>query len=67
MTIRQPRYSKDEFAQRGDEMYDSQIRSQIDEQSDRGRIVAIDINESETMPLIGMQLLRGYDFYEFRQ
>ena len=67
MTIRQPRYSKEEFAQRGDEMYDSQIRSQIDEQSDRGRIVAIDINESETMPLIGMQLLRGYDFYEFRQ
>jgi hypothetical protein len=43
MTIRQPRYSKEEFAQRGDALYDSQIRSQIDEQSDRGRIVAINI------------------------
>jgi hypothetical protein len=26
MTIRQPRYSKEEFAQRGDVLYDSQIR-----------------------------------------
>jgi hypothetical protein len=41
MTVRQPRYSKEEFAQRGDALYESQIRSQIDEQSDRGRIVAI--------------------------
>jgi hypothetical protein len=43
MTIRQPRYSKEEFAQRGDALYDSQIRSQIDEEGDRGKIVAIDI------------------------
>jgi hypothetical protein len=43
MAIRQPRYSKEEFAQRGDEIYESQIRSQIDEQSNRGKIVAIDI------------------------
>ncbi len=42
MTIRQPRYSKEEFAQRGDEIYDSQIRSQVEE-ADRGKIVAIDI------------------------
>ncbi len=43
MTIRQARYSKEEFAQRGDALYDSQIRSQIDEEGDRGKIVAIDI------------------------
>jgi hypothetical protein len=43
MTIRQPRYSKEEFAQRGDALYESQIRSQIDEEGDRGKIVAIDI------------------------
>jgi hypothetical protein len=27
MTVRQPRYSKEEFAQRGDALYESQIRS----------------------------------------
>jgi hypothetical protein len=41
MTVRQPRYSKEEFAQRGDEIYQSQVRQQIDEEIDRGRIVAI--------------------------
>jgi hypothetical protein len=40
---RQPRYSKEEFAQRGDEIYQSQVRQQIDEEIDRGKIVAIDI------------------------
>lgn len=44
MTVRQPRYSKEEFAQRGDAVYESQIRLQIDEESDRGKIVAIDID-----------------------
>jgi predicted aspartyl protease len=43
MTVRQPRYSKEEFAQRGDEIYESQVRSQIDEEGNRGKIVAIDI------------------------
>jgi frataxin-like iron-binding protein CyaY len=38
-----PRYSKEEFAQRGDEIYESQIRSQV-EAANRGKIVAIDIN-----------------------
>ena len=50
MTIRQqfdsahrkPRYSKEEFAQRGDALYDSQIRSQVEE-GNHGKIVAIDI------------------------
>jgi hypothetical protein len=43
MAVRQPRYSKEEFAQRGDALYESEIRSQIDEEGDRGKIVAIDI------------------------
>jgi hypothetical protein len=43
MTIQQLRYSKEEFARRGNEIYESQVRPQIDEESDRGKIVAIDI------------------------
>jgi hypothetical protein len=42
MTIRQPRYSKEEFARRGDEIYESQVRSQVEE-GNRGKIVAIDL------------------------
>jgi len=42
MTTRQPRYSKEEFAQRGDEIYDRDIRPLLDAR-DRGKIVAIDI------------------------
>jgi hypothetical protein len=42
MAVRQPRYSKEEFAQRGDELYNSQIRSQVEE-GNTGKIVAIDI------------------------
>ena len=42
MTIRKPRYSKEEFARLGDEIYEHQIRPRIQE-SDRGKIVAIDI------------------------
>lgn len=42
MTIRQPRYSKEEFARRGDAIYESQVRPQV-EASNYGRIVAIDI------------------------
>jgi hypothetical protein len=41
MVTRQPRYSKEEFAQKGDYLYETQIRPQI-ETSDRGKIVAID-------------------------
>lgn len=39
---RQPRYSKEEFAQRGDEIYETQVRSQV-EDGNHGKIVAIDI------------------------
>ncbi|MBW4539690.1 MAG: hypothetical protein KME43_11190 [Myxacorys chilensis ATA2-1-KO14] len=42
MAVRQPRYSKEEFARRGDEIYQSQVRSQVEE-GNYGRIVAIDI------------------------
>jgi hypothetical protein len=42
MTIRHPRYSKEEFARRGDEIYESQVRPQVEE-GNLGKIVAIDI------------------------
>jgi hypothetical protein len=42
MTVRQPRYSKEEFARRGDEIYESQVRQQVEE-GNHGKIVAIDI------------------------
>jgi hypothetical protein len=42
MTVRQPRYTKDEFARRGDEIYESQVRQQV-EDGNHGKIVAIDI------------------------
>jgi hypothetical protein len=43
MTVRQPRYSKEEFAQRGHALYESQIRSQV-EDGNYGKIVAIDVD-----------------------
>ena len=46
MKIRQPRYSKEEFAQRGDEIYESKIRPQV-ESGNYGKIVAIDIETGE--------------------
>ena len=39
---RQPRYSKEEFAQRGDALYETQIRAEVEE-GNNGKIVAIDI------------------------
>ena len=42
MAARQPRYSKEEFARRGNEIYESQVRSQVEE-GNYGKIVAIDI------------------------
>jgi len=42
MTIPQPRYSKEEFARRGNEIYESHVRTQVEE-GNYGRIVAIDI------------------------
>jgi hypothetical protein len=42
MAVRQPRYSKEEFAQRGDALYESEVRNQVEE-GNHGKIVAIDI------------------------
>ncbi len=42
MAVRQPRYSKEEFAQRGDALYDSAVREHV-EADNQGKIVAIDI------------------------
>jgi hypothetical protein len=42
MIVRQPRYSKEEFPRRGDKIYETQIRSQV-EAGNHGKIVAIDI------------------------
>ncbi|MBE9033185.1 hypothetical protein IQ266_25955 [filamentous cyanobacterium LEGE 11480] len=42
MPVRQPRYSKEEFARRGDAIYESQVRSLVEVGND-GKIVAIDI------------------------
>ena len=46
MTVRQPRYSKEEFARRGDEIYESQVRQQVEE-GNHGKIVAIDIETGD--------------------
>lgn len=42
MAVRHPCYSKEEFSQRGDLIYQTQIRSQV-EAGNHGKIVAIDI------------------------
>ncbi|MBD2498755.1 hypothetical protein [Nostoc sp. FACHB-280] len=46
MTVRQPRYSKEEFAQRGDYIYETQIKPQLEAGND-GKIVAIDIETGD--------------------
>ena len=60
MAIRQPRYSKEEFAQRGDEIYETQVRQQVEE-GNRGKIVAIDIEtgafEVADTPMIAVDRL----------
>lgn len=42
MASRKPRYGKEEFARRGDHLYETQIRPQV-EADHKGKIVAIDI------------------------
>lgn len=42
MAVRQRRYSKEELARRGQDLYESQIRPHV-EASNKGKIVAIDI------------------------
>ena len=42
MAVRQRRYSKEELARRGQELYDSGIRQKV-EANNNGKIIAIDI------------------------
>lgn len=42
MSSTQPRYSKEEFARRGDQIYERDVRSQL-EASDAGKFLVIDI------------------------
>ena len=60
MTVRQPRYSKEEFARRGHEIYESQVRPQVEE-GNHGKIVAIDIEtgafEVADTPMIAVDRL----------
>ncbi|BBD59880.1 hypothetical protein NIES2109_26710 [Nostoc sp. HK-01] len=46
MTVRQPRYSKEEFAQRGDYIYETQIKPQVEAENE-GKIVAIDLETGD--------------------
>jgi hypothetical protein len=60
MAVRQPRYSKEEFARRGDEIYESQVRQQVEE-GNHGKIVAIDIEtgafEVDDTPMVAVDRL----------
>ena len=42
MTVRHPRYSKEDFAKRGNDIYETRVRSKIEE-GNEGKIVAIEI------------------------
>lgn len=42
MVIRQPRYSKEEFARRGDEIYERDIQPRV-ETGNEGKFVVIDV------------------------
>ena len=46
MAARQPRYSKEEFAHRGQALYEKCVRPRV-ERDNRGRVVAIDIETGE--------------------
>ena len=46
MPTRQPRYSAEETARRGDAIYERDIRAQV-EMTHRGKVVAIDIDSGE--------------------
>ena len=46
MGVRQPRYSKEEFARRGQAIYEQRVRPRVEE-GNSGRIVEIDIETGE--------------------
>jgi hypothetical protein len=43
MTVGELKYSKEEFARRGNEIYETQVRHQVEE-GNHGKIVTIDID-----------------------
>ena len=43
MTVCQPRYTKEELARRGDEIYNRDIRPQVETGQNKGKLVLIDI------------------------
>lgn len=60
MAVRQRRYSKEEMARRGQELYESGIRQQV-EAGNEGKIVAIDIEtgafEVDDTPMVAVDRL----------
>ncbi len=48
VTLRQPRYSKEDLPKRGDALYEDQIRSQVEE-GNYGKIVAISTSKQEPL------------------
>jgi hypothetical protein len=46
MTRRQPRYSKEEHARRGMDLYERQVRPQV-EAGNRGKVVGIDVDTGD--------------------
>ena len=46
MGVRQPRYSKEEFARRGQAIYEKRVRPQVEE-GNTGRVVAVDVETEE--------------------
>ena len=61
MLIRGPRYPKEEFARRGNEIYNRDIRSLVDTEENKGKFVAIDIEtgawEMDTVALTACERL----------
>jgi hypothetical protein len=45
MKTRQPRYSKEEFARRGGQIYETTVRPLVE--AEKGKVVAIDIESGE--------------------
>lgn len=44
--MRRPRYSKEEFARRGGDLYEGHVRAQVEE-GNEGKVVAIDIETGD--------------------
>jgi hypothetical protein len=47
MTIRHPRYSNEEFARRGNEIYNRDIRPLVETEENKGKFAAIDIETGQ--------------------